>query len=244
MLSRWAQLGLLAFGLLAIAVLPGQPRAQDAPKTTPDDTTPEGRVAALKEQLAAETMHSTRKDLLELRGKIRRLELEIVLLKRREQKAGPPNLLEAQVKAEFEKDRLLIRLQDQVAAAEAEVEVVKKRSKAGEDDPTVRGYRRQLRDLDEQISARQKLLRPQIETELRERQGTEAKQAVVTAEEELAVLREHEGLLNRELENQAKTARSGKGDSDTVGLRLARLEDEVRQLRQVIEELKDLVKRK
>src|SRR5262249_13244737 len=112
--------------------------------------------------------------------------------------------------------------------------------------PGLRRYHAEIQGIREALQARREKLRPALRQEVRARAQAELQGRIEPLQDRIDQQKTLESLLEKDVKRLRQQTRSVPVAelSSEATQRLARLEDEVRQLRKTVEELRDLLLKK
>lgn len=237
----------IALALVGMVVATGPARTQDKKKATAPDSA-DHRAEAVKYRIALEQLRKARSELVQAQADRRRTQVELEVLQARDKAlaAAPPPVSETALEEALAADKLVTAMSNRQVEMEEALESMRGRTSGGDKNPTIL---RQMRDLDAlraSIEARRKRLRPQLTEQLRERTRRELQTAMVPLQERILVLDQLEKVLTEEVKKLSAATRPTEetrhflqGEADEGVLqRLAQLEEDVRQLRNLVEEMR------
>jgi hypothetical protein len=229
------------FALLAltgIALVPRTGRPQDRPTRVAGPTA--------EQLLALEQLAQTRRELVQLQSESRRAQIELNVLLAKLAKVSELEVSEAALHEFIAKDPLAQKLQARLSQLEESADLIQTKSSRGADDPSVRRFQADIQATQEALRARREKLRPALRQETRARAQAELLARIEPLHERIDQQKALENLLEKDVKRLSEQTRSLTVAelSSEATQRLARLEDEVRQLRVAVEQLRDLLLKK
>jgi hypothetical protein len=230
---------LILLALAGVAVVPGAGRPEDKPAAAPT-------VPTAEQLLALEQLVQLRRDLVQVQSDLRRARIELTALMAKSGKLADMEVSDAALEEALKKDSAATKIHDRMTMLEAERERVRVAVKRGEDDPAVRRMGTQIQAEREALSARREKIRPTLRQEVRARAQADLQMRIEPLQDRIDQQKQLESLLEKDIKRLSEQTRNVAGTtlSSADSQRLARVEDEVRQLRIAVEELRDLLLKK
>jgi chromosome segregation ATPase len=235
-LTQFGVHGLLAVALLATLTHLGRavPPAEGAPgKPVPADTSASSGLA--------EDLAFLRKEIREVRSEIRHLGVEVKLLAAKEK--GVPDLSDVDLAELVEKDSQVQRLAALLNAREAEERNIEERFAKPFDDRVVEAARKGAKEAEAKLADRRVEVRAILLKAHKNEAAAKVRAKRLEVEERIAALKDLEKELTDEAKQLEDKLGAGKDADEAIGKRLSRMEDEIRQLKTSLDELKELVKK-
>jgi hypothetical protein len=232
----FAVLVLLAVAGVGLLPLTGRPQDKPPPSAAP----------TAEQLLAVEQLGQLRRELVQVQSDLRKARIELTALLAKSEKVAELEVSDAVLEEHLKKDAAFAKTLERVSQLEEQFEIVRSKTSRGENDPAVKHIRRQIQEQREYLDARREKLRPAVRQEFRARAQAELQARIEPLQERIAQQKQMESLLEKDVKRLGEQTRNVpvSAFSSADSQRLARVEDEVRQLRIAVEELRDLLLKK
>lgn len=187
------------------------------------------------EPFARRQLQEAEKELLQVHAELRRKQVELAVLRRKEKALATEPLPASRVDKQVGGDARVIELAFRVSDLEHTLEKIKETAAAPEQSPAVEETRKQLAAARKALAQRREELIPSVQAQLRRKAREELQVEVDQLQERVAFLKELEKVLTDEVKSLSLETRSGISSTEE---RLRALENEIRQLKSALAEMR------
>lgn len=192
--------------------------------------TGDSKVLAIKQQLAAEQLALSTRELTQLRADVRRLQLEATI---RADAKGDPEVPDELIDQEIARDPQAVKLRDRIRKLETDVEDFKRNAIAGKTYPALGRMEADLKEARTALDDYLKSTRTSVAKDLSERYRREYRFGVRQSMDKLESMKQMEKLLTGELESLAASFKS----LNTNSMTFDELKQEIDQSQKIIDSL-------